>query len=40
MMGEIVIHGDAVGFAPQLQATAGVDKAPSAFAASAGSTPT
>ena len=27
MMGEIVIHGDAVGFAPQLQATAGVDKA-------------
>ena len=27
MMGEIVIHGDAVGFAAQLQATAGVDKA-------------
>ena len=27
MMGEIIIHGDAVGFAAQLQATAGVDKA-------------
>ncbi len=40
MMGEIVIHGDAVGFAAQLRRRRALIKLPSAFAASAGSTPT
>ena len=40
MMGEIIIHGDAVGFAAQLRRRRALIKLPSAFAASAGSTPT
>ncbi len=40
MMGEIIIHGDAVGFAAQLVRRRALIKLPSAFAASAGSTPT